>query len=167
MNNKQKDIKKEFADAAGMLASRLSLSPIAGQIYGLLYLSEEPVSLNDMVDRLSISKASASTNVRALESWNAVRKIWVSNSRRDFYEANPNIIGVVSEKLRDGLSKRLEEFKGAFEPVSSGKTSSINTPDDFTRNRIEHLKKLYSAAEDALKNLPEILSFISGSSDEE
>ncbi|MFH1415732.1 MAG: hypothetical protein ABIH89_06575, partial [Elusimicrobiota bacterium] len=108
MNNN--NIQLEFAKIAGMLASRFSLSSTVGQIYGLLFMSPEPVSLNEMVEKLGISKGSASTNVRILESWGAVRKVWVDNTRKDYYEANFDILSIVKSRLKEGIKKRVSNI---------------------------------------------------------
>ncbi len=147
MSNEDK-IRKEFADAAGFLASRLSLSPTAGQIYGLLYMSPDPVSLGEMVEKLSISKGSASTNVRTLESWGAVRKVWVDNSRKDYYTANPDTASVITRRVKEGLTRRLEEVKrelgGIEEAVNTVKTQDENKK--FYSERIKKVKDIYDSA---------------------
>ena len=77
--------RKDMVEAAGGLFQALGLSRSAGQIYGLLYLSDKPLSLDDMVDLLSISKGSASMGTRHLASWGVIRQVWVPGDRRDFY----------------------------------------------------------------------------------
>lgn len=74
----------------------LGLPRSTGQIYGLLYLSPKPLSLDDIADLLSISKASASTGTRQLAAWQAVKEVWVPGDRRDHYEA----LGDLRELLR-------------------------------------------------------------------
>ena len=59
----------EFARFAGELAESFSFNRSVGQIYGLLYLQESPLSLEDIGQRLSMSKGNASINIRLLESW--------------------------------------------------------------------------------------------------
>ena len=57
------------------------------QLYAILFLSDNPLCLDDMAERLKISKGNASVNIRELEKLGVVRKVWVKGSRRDFYEA--------------------------------------------------------------------------------
>lgn len=112
MNNKINDnFELEFINMTGILASQLSLNPTVGQIYGLLYISPEPVSLNEMVEKLGISKGSASTNIRILESWGAVRKVWVKGSRRDFYEAELDTLNIVLKRAKLAIKKRLDDTR--------------------------------------------------------
>jgi DNA-binding transcriptional regulator GbsR (MarR family) len=79
--------RKEMVEAAGGLFQLLGLPRSAGQIYGLLYLWDKPLSLDDMVKLLSISKGSASMGTRHLASWGVIRQVWVPGDRRDHYEA--------------------------------------------------------------------------------
>ncbi|MFN6016277.1 MAG: GbsR/MarR family transcriptional regulator, partial [Verrucomicrobiota bacterium] len=52
----------------------LGLPPSIGEIYGLLFISQAPLSLDDLVKRLKISKGSASQGLRTLKSLGAVRE---------------------------------------------------------------------------------------------
>jgi DNA-binding transcriptional ArsR family regulator len=49
------------------------VSKSVGQIYGLLYSSREPLSFSDIVERLEISKGSASQGLQLLRSLGAVK----------------------------------------------------------------------------------------------
>ena len=51
----------------------LGLPRSIGEIYGLLFISQSPMSLDDLVQRLDISKGSASQGLRMLKSLGAVR----------------------------------------------------------------------------------------------
>lgn len=116
----------EFSRLAGELAESFSFNRSLGQIYGLLYLQESPLSLEDIGHQLSMSKGNASVNIRQLESWGAVRSVSVVGSRKDFYEANRDIKEVALRRLREGLSKRLdraEEQMGALLKSGNGSLS--------------------------------------------
>ena len=137
----------EFAKTVGMLASQFSLNPIVGQIYGLLYMSSKPVSLNEMVEKLRISKGSASTNVRILESWGAVRKVWVDNSRKDYYEANPETLSIIMNRLKEGLNRRMEDARIQMSNVEKSfeeeKSIISHTDKEFYDKRINNIKEMY------------------------
>ena len=153
-NNLEK-FQHEFANATGMLASRFSLSPTVGQIYGLLYLSPQPVSLDEMVEKLGISKGSASTNVRVLESWNAANKVWVNNSRKDYYEANPDILEVVINRIKQGLRKRIEEVESRFKFTNIKNLDLKNSKNsDFLKGRLKKLEDIYLFISELLKSIP-------------
>ena len=51
---------QEMVEVGGRICQILGFPRITGQIYGLLYLSDEPLSLNRVSSLLGISKGSAS-----------------------------------------------------------------------------------------------------------
>lgn len=78
-----------FIQGAGKVSAALlgMINRVGGQIYALLFLSEEPLSLDDISERLAVSKSNVSINIRMLEEYNLVRKVWVKGSRKDYYAA--------------------------------------------------------------------------------
>lgn len=90
-----------MVEASGRLFQLLGLPRSTGQIYGLLYLSPRPLSLDDLCELLSISKGSASTGTRHLSSWGAIKQIWVPGDRRDHFEA----VGDLSQLIRASYSE--------------------------------------------------------------
>lgn len=88
-----------FIDAAGNTTHSFGLGKLIGRLFALLYLSPEPLCLDQIADKLKISKASVSITVRQLASWHAVHKLEAASDRRDFYEAELRF-GVI---LRNGL----------------------------------------------------------------
>jgi len=152
-------MKREVINLAGMGFSRFSLSPIAGQIYALLFMSAEPVTLNDMVRELRISKGSASMNIRALESWGAVRKVWVNSDRKDYYEANPDIMTIALKRFKEGMGKRINELAPALERAENliaEKHNQESTEDaKFYRERLKEIKKLFSGIQKMIEIVPD------------
>jgi DNA-binding transcriptional regulator GbsR (MarR family) len=72
-----------------------------GQLYGVLLMSSAPLSLDDMMDRLGISKANVSMNMRTLEHMGMVRQVWVRgrNDRRKYYEAETDFLQIIANIL--------------------------------------------------------------------
>lgn len=99
--------RKDMVEAAGTLFQLLGLSRSAGQIYGLLYLSDKPLSLGDMVNLLSISKGSASMGTRHLANWGAIRQVWVPGDRRDHYEAVEDLGQLLRASYAEFVKPRL------------------------------------------------------------
>ncbi|WP_395719682.1 GbsR/MarR family transcriptional regulator [Prosthecobacter sp.] len=98
-----------FIDAAGNTTHSFGLGKLIGRLFALLYLSPEPLCLDQIADKLKISKASASITVRHLAAWNAVNKVEVENAadRRDFYEAELRFGVILRNGLLPGMRKKL------------------------------------------------------------
>lgn len=136
----------EFARFAGELAESFSFNRSVGQIYGLLYLQETPLSLEDIGQRLSMSKGNASINIRLLESWGAVRPVSVVGSRKDFYEANRDIKQVAVRRVREGLTKRLDRAEDQLIRLHKNGNGSSSA----SLKRIQELQSLLTKARKAM-----------------
>ncbi|GGA73390.1 GbsR/MarR family transcriptional regulator [Ornithinibacillus halotolerans] len=58
-----------------------------GRLYGVLYFSDEPMTLDDMRDALEMSKTSMSTGVRTLYDMKMVESTYRKGIRKDLYQS--------------------------------------------------------------------------------
>ena len=88
-------------DGLGQLSDYFGFSKVMGQLYAALLLSPEPLSLDDLMERLSISKASVSMNMRTLEHMGMVRQVWMRgrSGRRKYYEAETDFMQIITNIL--------------------------------------------------------------------
>ena len=160
MNPELEKIRDSFIEAMGQLSASLGLNQVVGQLYALLYLSSKPLSLDDMVEILKISKRNASVNIRELERWEAVRRVWVKGSRRDYYESKSDVLRVALNHLKEGLQRRMNNAMGAIgkmsELIDKGK-KEFSAIDKETAmiyaEKLNEVKELRSLMEDFLENI--------------
>lgn len=79
-----------------------------GQIYGLLFVSAEPLPMDDIVSQLGISKGSASQGLALLKSLGAVTSQTIPADRREHFEADLNVSRIVTHFFENRLQPRLE-----------------------------------------------------------
>ncbi len=142
----------ELVDGGSNFAASLGISRVAGQLYILLFLSEKPLSLDEMMEKLKISKGYVSINIRALERWQAVRKVWVKGSRKDYYEANLDTISIVVNQLEYGLRQR---FEGLDLIINRAKGKIGQMKNTQSKEQIQNL-------EDKIKKAEKMYNRVSG-----
>jgi DNA-binding transcriptional regulator GbsR (MarR family) len=87
-----------LADGLGAAAAASGiLTQQQARIFGLLYLSGGPLSLDEIAAELSQSKSNVSLNIRVLVEWHLVRRRPVPGSRRDHYEAATDFFRALQE----------------------------------------------------------------------
>ncbi len=88
-------------DGLGQLSNYFGFPKVMGQIFGALLMADRPLCLDDLVERLDISKATASMNVRTLENMGMVRQVWVRGSvgKRKYYEAETDFWQIITNIL--------------------------------------------------------------------
>ncbi len=90
MSNHVTDSESRFVERSGLIAEREGFSRIAGRIFGLLLLSPVELSLEEIADRLSVSRASVSTEARRLQDHGIVERTSRPGDRKDYYHIAPN-----------------------------------------------------------------------------
>lgn len=110
-----------FTDRIASLFEHDGLPPIAGRIFGLLLLSEEPRSLDQLSEELGISKASASTNARLLAQFGLVEPVHRPGSRRDYYRTADDL-------FERSMAQRLERWRAFTEVIGEGRALPASAP---------------------------------------
>jgi DNA-binding transcriptional regulator GbsR (MarR family) len=92
-------VNESTVSGIGRLARFFGFSEVMGRLYGTLLLSPEPMSLDELMESLQISKGSVSMNMRGLERWGMAKEVWVRGERKKYYEAEPDFWQVIRSVL--------------------------------------------------------------------
>ena len=150
LNKTLENAQDVFLEKINQLCREFGLNNIMAQLYAVLYLSDKPLSLDDMLERLKISKGSVSVNIRNLERYGVARKVWVKGSRKDYYEAELDIYKVIMDRISSMGKRRLADFENminsSYEAIDS---VNLDIPEEketieIFKKRLENLKKLHS-----------------------
>ncbi|MBI5686972.1 MAG: hypothetical protein HZC54_18030 [Verrucomicrobia bacterium] len=109
----------QFIESGGHTTQSFGLGQVIGQVFALLYLSPRPLCLDEIAEELGVSKASVSTTVRQLESWSAVKHVWVKSDRRDFYEAETDFKAMLRQGVLGTLRKKMDTAAVRLENVET------------------------------------------------
>lgn len=89
-------------------ANLIGLPRSIGEIYGLLYAANEPLTFDDQVERLGISKGSVSQGLKLLRQFGAVKVHYIPGSRKDHYVPELSMKRLVRGFLKDQFHPHLE-----------------------------------------------------------
>ena len=90
-------------------AQSLGLPRSYGEIYGLFFSSDQPLALDHVMERLQISKGSASQGIRFLKSINALNPSYIPGDRRDHHIAETSLRRIADGFIRERLSPQLKD----------------------------------------------------------
>jgi DNA-binding transcriptional regulator GbsR (MarR family) len=101
-------LEREVVALAMRAGQILGLPKSVGAIYGLLYLSPRPLTMEEIMGRLRISLGSASQGLRQLRSFKAVRPVYVPGARREHFEAEDQFRKLIGSFLDDEVATQLD-----------------------------------------------------------
>lgn len=135
-----KEAKNKFVQSWGALGSQWGINKTMAQIHALLMISEGPISMEDVMEELQISRGNASMNLRGLIDWGIVYKEYKQGERKEYFIAEKDL-DEMAVKISQERSKR--EIKPALKilkEVSTIKTNKTKEEQQF----VDQTTKLYN-----------------------
>src|SRR5919201_265683 len=129
------------------------LSQLQGRIFAVLFLEDQPLSLDDIAEALHLSKSNISINIRGLVEWHLVRRVSVRNSRKDHYEAASDFWRVMQEIMERRFRWNIRQVIAACDETS--RTARANRAGSraaerervFIESRLQSLRSFASAVD--------------------
>lgn len=125
---------QHFVERMGLMMEAEGLPRSAGRIFGFLLLAETPYSLDEMAEKLQVSKASVSTNARLLEQCGLLERMSAPGDRRDFYQMRPDAweqMLHVAQKRWQAMRAALLEGEGTLPPEMESARERLREAADF------------------------------------
>ncbi|MDB4873732.1 MAG: regulatory protein MarR [Gemmatimonadetes bacterium] len=125
-----------FVDRMGQAGEMDGMSPIAGRLFAVLLLSDEPRSLDELAELMGVSKASVSTDARRLLERGTVERVTRPGDRRDYYELAPDFFAQVI-RSRVARWRRIQQLVGTVRESPSDLSPKI-------RDRFDSIDEIHS-----------------------
>ncbi|GGM28763.1 hypothetical protein GCM10011351_13460 [Paraliobacillus quinghaiensis] len=132
MSNEKESIEQSRDIMISAIAQSMviyGVTPSVGRIYGVLYFSSEPLTLDEIKDQVAMSKASVSNGMRELLETDMVTKVWKKGDRKDHYVAEKdylrNFLSFFIKKIRQErnlIMKATEQAQPTLENIASHTT---------------------------------------------
>ena len=108
---------QKFIHTWGTLGTNWGINKTMAQIHALLLVIENPLTTEDMMDVLKISRGNTNMNVRALVDWGLANKEMVSGDRRDYYMAKKDIWVIARQIATQRRKRELEPVIAALQEL--------------------------------------------------
>ena len=125
-----------FVERMGVALESDGLPRIAGRIFGLVLVSEDARSLDDLAAELRVSKGSVSTNARLLEQRGLLERVCRPADRRDYYSVRPDL-------FIHTMAQRLTRWQRFHEAIRAARTS-LPIRSQEVRDRLEEYEQAYA-----------------------
>jgi DNA-binding transcriptional regulator GbsR (MarR family) len=134
-----KEAKNKFVQTWGALGSQWGINKTMAQIHALLMVSADPVSMEDIMDELQISRGNASMNLRSLMDWGIVYKEYKLGERREFFTAEKDVDELAIKIAKERSKREIKPALKLLKEVAS--MASKNTKEE--KHFVEQTTKLY------------------------
>jgi len=114
MEPARSDTVQQFVEAWGAMGALWGINRSVARVHALLMATEGQLSLEEISERLQISKGNASMSLRELRTFGVVRQVEVPGDRRDFYVTEPDVWTMFFRIMKE---RKRREFDPALDAI--------------------------------------------------
>ena len=147
-----------LAEEIGCFIEYWGFKKIHGMIWTHLYLSSQPLSAIDLIQKLKVSKALISISIKDMIKYNLIIQTAESeNKKNKFYYTNPDVFGSIKNVLENREMKMMEKILTEFKNLKEiKKNKPDSTKEIINADQLEKLDEMISGASAVLKGIASI-----------
>ena len=138
------DAKNKFISTWGSLGSLWGINKAMAQIQALLFISTKPLSMEEIMEDLKISRGNTSMNLRQLMDWGIVTKVLIFGERKEFFTTEKDVQELARIVAKERSRREIKPVIKVLEEVSSIKDDGS----EKTKELIKQTKALNQLTQD-------------------
>jgi DNA-binding transcriptional regulator GbsR (MarR family) len=115
---KYEEAKQQFLQTWGKLGSEWGINRTMAQVHALLLISPDPLSAEEIMEELNISRGNVNMNVRELIDWDLVEKILIPGERKEFFAAEKDIWEIAKRVAKERKRREIEPVLKVLDQLS-------------------------------------------------
>jgi len=133
------EAKIKFVSTWGSLGSLWGINKAMAQIQALLFISIKPLSMEDIMAELQISRGNTSMNLRQLMDWGIVTKELIPGERKEYFTTEKDVQELTRIIAKERSRREIQPVIKVLNDVSSIKDDGT----EKTRELIKQTKALH------------------------
>ena len=102
------EAKQQFISSWGAFGTHWGINRTMAQIHALLLISPDPLTQDDIMEELDISRGNTNMNIRELINWRLVERVLLPGERKEYFSAEKDIWKVVKQIVKERKKRELE-----------------------------------------------------------
>ena len=158
MDTQLEEARQHFIQGMSRISHFWGFPRAMGAIYGAIYLSPQPLSLDEIVAQVGVTKGSVSTNVRMLERLNMVHKKLLLGDRKDYYLAETDFWKIVRSVLRQREQSEFDlALRTVGESISLVQEANLegegSETADFYQTRMQNMQQFFNSLDNLVATM--------------
>ncbi len=144
----REELRAQVIDAIAATMDLYGVNYTFGQLYGIMFFEDRPMTLEEMRQSMNMSKSNMSYAVRALTESKMVEKLKEKDDRKDQYVAETDFFKAFQSFFTAKLQREVDVMLGAVQsaiPVLSELILNLETTEEERNLCLEDLRKLKHA----------------------
>jgi DNA-binding transcriptional regulator GbsR (MarR family) len=112
------EAKAQFIASWGAFGTHWGINRTMAQIHALLLITPQPLTADDVMEELSISRGNANMNIRELIDWGLIDRVLIQGERKEFFSAEKDIWKVAKQIVKERKKRELEPMIKTIKALS-------------------------------------------------
>jgi len=147
------EAKAKFIESWGVFGNQWGINRTMAQIHALLMVSAKPLSTEDIMEQLSVSRGNTNMNVRELIDWGLLQKVIVPGERREYFSAEKDIWKVATMIMYQRKKRELDPMVKVLTQLSDIDADKRNPEVKAFTDTVGNIKKFAGQAEKTLDTI--------------
>ena len=165
MNTKQDNSVEKarqcLVKAAGWTTQDFGMGRIVGEVFALVYLTEDPISLDEISEQLELSKAAVSIATRQLDKLSLLVRVKNQGDRKTYYRTSDHFAASLQHGILELIRAKLQAAADVLNQAENFILNDADSKDaEFLQSQINRARRIRNRT-DKIVNNP-LLKFLSG-----
>jgi DNA-binding transcriptional regulator GbsR (MarR family) len=112
------EAKQQFISTWGAMGTHWGINRTMAQVHALLMVSPEPLTQDDIMNQLNISRGNVNMNIRELIDWGLVDRVILSGERKEYFTAEKDIYKVATQIIKERKKRELDPMMKLMDQLS-------------------------------------------------
>ncbi len=144
------EAKLQFIASWGAFGTQWGINRTMAQIHALLLVSPDPLSQDDIMEQLNISRGNVNMNIRGLIDWALVERIIIPRERKEFFVAEKDIWKVARQIMIERKKRELDPMIKMLAQLSKIEEDGKNKEVKAFTDTIHGIRKISEQADQTL-----------------
>ena len=127
------EAKNKFIQAWGTLGSSWGINKAMAQIHALLLLATEPLSTEEIMEQLQMSRGNVNMNLRALLDWGIVKKDLKVGERKEFFSTGKDVWELARQISKERRRREIEPILNVLQNLQSVSGDNKKAVNEFKK----------------------------------
>lgn len=130
---KLSEAKEKYIQTWGTFATNWGINRTMAQVHALLLATGKPLSTDEVMEQLEISRGNANMNLRALMDWGIVRKEFVKGDRKEYFVAEKDVWFLFKQITKERRKREIEPVISFLEELKNIEDKDSEEAKEFIR----------------------------------
>lgn len=148
---KYSEAREQLIRTWGQLSSEWGINRTMGQIHALLMMSPSPLTADQIIGELSISRGNVSMNLRSLIEWGLIHKVYIAGDRKEYFASEKDAWNIALRIARERKQRELDPV------IHSLQSMQHVEEDEDNKKEVDELNKVTAQMLDVAMQIDKVL----------